>query len=295
MKYFYQNNRFILALNSASSMRILSADDRPLALFNASSNTASLLGVTKTHSIQTAQGAVYTYTPFGRSSAIPSIPIAFNGERFDPFPQGYLLGNGRRLYSPGIMRFTSSDPLSPFDAGGFNAYAYCQNDPINRIDPSGLAPTVPTLKSLAKKAVFKRPTPDAEGHLRSSCDPDRLPPSTFEKEVITNSVRAAQQELLPTLEAVPAGWMLDKHRKFLQDYVPRKLDKKQQTELRAFLESTYDTYPSPPIIKAADVYRHFGEIQRANLFGQALPALRLNYPPAVSYEDYYNRQKQIRQ
>ena len=37
------------------------------------------------------------------------------------------------------MRFNSPDQLSPFDAGGLNAYAYCSGDPVNRSDPSGRA------------------------------------------------------------------------------------------------------------------------------------------------------------
>jgi len=49
----------------------------------------------------------------------------------------YLLGNGYRAYSPVLMRFLSTDDLSPFGEGDANAYAYCQNDPVNSVDPSG--------------------------------------------------------------------------------------------------------------------------------------------------------------
>lgn len=44
------------------------------------------------------------------------------------------------MYSPVMMRFVSSDRLSPFGKGGINAYAYCLNDPINCTDPSGRFP-----------------------------------------------------------------------------------------------------------------------------------------------------------
>ena len=39
-------------------------------------------------------------------------------------------------YDPHVGRFLSRDPLG--EAGGFNQYAYCGNDPINRHDPLGL-------------------------------------------------------------------------------------------------------------------------------------------------------------
>ncbi|KAG9589290.1 hypothetical protein KCV01_g12295, partial [Aureobasidium melanogenum] len=47
----------------------------------------------------------------------------------------YLLG--LRFYLPWLRRFISTDAASPFNDGGFNRYAYCSCDPINRIDPSG--------------------------------------------------------------------------------------------------------------------------------------------------------------
>ncbi|MCO8161603.1 RHS repeat-associated core domain-containing protein [Pseudomonas sp. 21LCFQ010] len=61
----------------------------------------------------------------------------FNGELCDPLTGHYLLGNGYRAYNPVLMRFNSPDSLSPFGEGGLNAYAYCQADPVNRIDPNG--------------------------------------------------------------------------------------------------------------------------------------------------------------
>ena len=79
------------------------------------------------------------YAPYGHDSSDRQIerPIAFNGEPLDRGTGGYLLGNGYRLYSPALRRFTSPDSMSPFGAGGVNAYAYCAGDPINHVDPSG--------------------------------------------------------------------------------------------------------------------------------------------------------------
>lgn len=46
---------------------------------------------------------------------------------------------GLRIYAPMLRRFLSPDRLSPFDQGGWNRYAYCSDDPINRNDPTGHA------------------------------------------------------------------------------------------------------------------------------------------------------------
>ncbi|WP_353104139.1 RHS repeat-associated core domain-containing protein, partial [Myroides odoratus] len=82
------------------------------------------------------QGELHQYGAYGQGEAEEDLP-AFNGERKDPISGHYHLGNGYRSYSPVLMRFTCPDSMSPFGAGGINAYAYCAGDPINLIDPSG--------------------------------------------------------------------------------------------------------------------------------------------------------------
>lgn len=42
-----------------------------------------------------------------------------------------------RAYHPGLGRFMSEDPKL-FDAGDYNLFRYCYNDPINHTDPMGL-------------------------------------------------------------------------------------------------------------------------------------------------------------
>ncbi|WPN99305.1 RHS repeat-associated core domain-containing protein [Pseudomonas sp. MUP55] len=91
------------------------------------------------------------YTPYGdahidlndgkpRTLADLQFP-AFNGQRLDAAVNLYFLGNGERAYDPDLMVFLQADPLSPFDEGGLNSYAYCAGNPINMLDPSGLFPT----------------------------------------------------------------------------------------------------------------------------------------------------------
>ena len=84
--------------------------------------------------------SAFRYSPFGATppqdaSATP-LP-GFNGERADPLTGVTHLGNGYRAFSPALFRFTCPDSASPFGEGGINAYAYCENDPVNLTDPSG--------------------------------------------------------------------------------------------------------------------------------------------------------------
>jgi len=85
-----------------------------------------------------------TYLPFGTLhiwSRICSV-LGFNGQYCEQSTGHYLLGNGYRAFNPRLMRFNSPDSFSPFGEGGLNAYCYVGNDPLNKSDPSGHAPTV---------------------------------------------------------------------------------------------------------------------------------------------------------
>ena len=76
-----------------------------------------------------------SYTPYGYQCPQPG-RMAFAGQAPE-VTADYLLGNGYRLYNPVLMRFCAPDSWSPFGEGGLNAYAYCENNPVNRVDPSG--------------------------------------------------------------------------------------------------------------------------------------------------------------
>ncbi|MCF1485863.1 RHS repeat-associated core domain-containing protein [Pseudomonas sp. AA27] len=99
-----------------------------------------LLAVDRSRSIMAGQPAARqpAYSAYGYcADAGEAAFLAFNGEHWDADAEGYLLGNGYRLYSPSLLRFLSADEMSPFGKGGTNAYAYCGGDPINNVDPSG--------------------------------------------------------------------------------------------------------------------------------------------------------------
>ena len=80
--------------------------------------------------------AARNYTPCGYSVLSGDL-LGYNGHFQDPVSGLYPLGQGYRHFSPQLGRFYSPDDRSPFGRGGLNAYAYCQGDPVNRIDRDG--------------------------------------------------------------------------------------------------------------------------------------------------------------
>ncbi|MFJ4375671.1 RHS repeat-associated core domain-containing protein [Pseudomonas japonica] len=81
-----------------------------------------------------------SFSVYGNRAATPGVigALGFNGEYLERSGV-YLLGS-YRAYSPALRRFCQPDNLSPFAAGGLNAYAYCLGDPVNYTDPDGQVP-----------------------------------------------------------------------------------------------------------------------------------------------------------
>ncbi|MBV4506838.1 RHS repeat-associated core domain-containing protein [Pseudomonas sp. BW13M1] len=135
--YFYQGTFLQVAIEEGRSRTVLRATCGPMAVVqrNIDETSAELLTIDKAGSVL----RLLTYTCFGDSAVSHVQPplLGFNAQRRDPFTGCYLLGNGRRVYNPVLMRFHSPDALSPFGKGGVNAYAYCEGDPVNWQDESG--------------------------------------------------------------------------------------------------------------------------------------------------------------
>jgi RHS repeat-associated protein len=78
----------------------------------------------------------YEYSVYGEPAASdpnhPN-PYLFTARRFDP--ETGLYHYRARAYNPYIGRFLQTDPAGQ----GMNAYTYCANSPVGRVDPSGLA------------------------------------------------------------------------------------------------------------------------------------------------------------
>lgn len=95
------------------------------------------------------------YTPFGHSRDRWLDRTAYIGQWREK-QGGYLLGNGRRAFSPTLMRFSQPDRHSPFGKGGVNAFAYCEGQPITKIDPTGCNSRFKTMlgMSIAGASIF---------------------------------------------------------------------------------------------------------------------------------------------
>lgn len=87
------------------------------------------------------------YRPFGalvqNSGSTSSVPErGFTGQRFEASVGVY--DYNARWYDPAIARFVQPDPLvrDAYDPQALGPFSYVANDPINRVDPTGLEPGV---------------------------------------------------------------------------------------------------------------------------------------------------------
>jgi RHS repeat-associated protein len=98
-------------------------------------------GLGTTRALTTPTAAIqesYNYTPLGEANAFdPGSSLTnhlFTGEAYDSDLELYYFR--ARMYDPAIGRFTSYDPVDDFN-NKLHKYAYCGNDPVNSIDPTG--------------------------------------------------------------------------------------------------------------------------------------------------------------
>lgn len=151
--FFYQNSRLALIQFGAVQRRIAEASTQLLSVMQAGTQ-ASLLATDFKASVLRGQRQSTMpchYSPYGWQAAQPWMP-GFTGQVQEAITEGYLLGNGYRLYSPKLM-FLPADSWSPFGKGGINTYSYCACDPVNGTDPSGHTRSWSFLKRSVQKKI----------------------------------------------------------------------------------------------------------------------------------------------
>lgn len=144
--YFYKGQRLATKVSAEKSSSVFAGAD--FLLGEVCEGTHLPLAADRQSSIIKVRNS-RCYSPYGFDQvASRESLLGYKGEHRD-VASGYdLLGNGVRAYSSVLMRFCSPDVISPFDAGGINAYAYCEGDPINYLDTDGRmrvrAPVIPS-------------------------------------------------------------------------------------------------------------------------------------------------------
>ncbi|MCL5772914.1 MAG: DUF4329 domain-containing protein [Firmicutes bacterium] len=112
----------------------------PVYHYSLTDGQGSIMGLTDDAGTITDQ---YQYEAWGNPANLPNPPpnqtynpYHYTGQQVDPSTGLHYLRN--RYYDAQAGRFITDDPIG-FE-GGLNLFAYCDNDPVNLIDPEGLRP-----------------------------------------------------------------------------------------------------------------------------------------------------------
>ena len=99
------------------------------------------LGSTRAIVTETGVTETYDYYPYGLTWQQAEQPIGsntylFTGKEWQAQDGVDLYDFGARFYQPRFGKWLSFDPLAE-EYMGISPYAYCGNDPVNRVDPDG--------------------------------------------------------------------------------------------------------------------------------------------------------------
>ena len=138
IKFFYDNNSSVYAFEYLGEKYFYRKDifGNVIEILDSEGNTVVkyVYDAWGNHSVLDANGAAITdEAHIGRIN-----PIRYRSYYYDTETKLYYLN--ARYYDPTICRFISPDDISYLDPetiGGTNLYAYCNNNPVMYVDPSG--------------------------------------------------------------------------------------------------------------------------------------------------------------
>jgi RHS repeat-associated protein len=195
--FFYDLTHISSVITPTDSTRIYRGSSPIAEIATAGSQTQLTLIVTDNHSsvIQANtnnRNENLAYSPYGIRQKATTVSLTrFNGEIESGFGL-YALGQGRRFYSPVLMRFISPDVIGPFEPGNPNTYSYCGGDPVNYADPTGLKPEPfknPAVTTHAKSVQFA-----GKARRFTYTDKKRTPPELKKVPEPKSILKAHQQQ-----------------------------------------------------------------------------------------------------
>jgi RHS repeat-associated protein len=161
-------------LDLASTLPVVISDTDALYLYGLDIIAEQLAGADRYYYVHDGLGSVrqvvdtsgqiatrYAYDPFGvplAGNGVPN-PYQFTGEAWDAGVE--LLYLRARYYQPETGRFVTKDPWAGdvWRPGTLNRYVYAGNNPVNRIDPTGLQCVGPECDPQPSGVVTPEPTP----------------------------------------------------------------------------------------------------------------------------------------
>ena len=185
LEYDSTGSPFLISYNGSHYYYILNGQGDVIALIDNTGNTV----------------VEYTYDPWGQITSITGAlagtlgqanPLRYRGYYYDSETGLYYLQS--RYYDPETGRFISADGLLSTGQGvlGYNMFAYCGNNPVNRIDSNGYA--WEWIKNIFKTIVSLF-TKSAKGDTKINKEDSvvsTVKMSTVQEEVVAESYIAAE-------------------------------------------------------------------------------------------------------
>ena len=150
--YVYENGKLLREVTGSEKIDFVYGSDGVIGFRTGNKNylyRKNVFGdVTEIYSDNGTLVGKYSYTAFGEcivkvneGGIAEKNPIRYRGYYFDEETSLYYLKS--RYYDPVTGRFISPDDISYLDPetiGGLNLYAYCLNNPVMNVDPTGHFP-----------------------------------------------------------------------------------------------------------------------------------------------------------